>query len=101
MLADLDRVERRYDQAVKRARGADREAKEQIAVMEPVLAALREGRPARTAGIVPQHRPPLNPPPVMTAQQVPDGCNLPAAHAAHGNALSRQVPGTAAARGAP
>ena len=51
MLADLESLERRADAATKKARGGDKEAKAQLAVMEPALAVLREGRPARTAAI--------------------------------------------------
>src|ERR1700674_234293 len=47
MLADLDSLERRAVAAQKRARGGEREAKAMLAVMEPVLAGLREGIAAR------------------------------------------------------
>src|SRR5262249_47246818 len=57
MLADLESLERRVDAAAKKARGADKEAKLQLAVMEPVLAALREGRPARSVAIADGQRP--------------------------------------------
>jgi len=48
MLADLDSLERRLVAAQKKARGGDREARLQLEVIEPVLAALRDGKPART-----------------------------------------------------
>ena len=51
MLADLDSLERRAVAAQKRARGGEREAKVQLELIEPVLAALRDGRPARFAAI--------------------------------------------------
>ncbi|MGH7065186.1 MAG: GTPase, partial [Stellaceae bacterium] len=51
MLADLESLERREVAAQKRARGGDREAKAQIAVIEPVLNALRDGRPARSVDL--------------------------------------------------
>ncbi len=44
MLADLDSLERRAVAAQKRARGGDEEAQAQLAVIEPVLAALQDGR---------------------------------------------------------
>src|SRR5216110_1600922 len=47
MLADLESLERRALHMVKRARGGDKEAKAQLTVTDPLLAALREGRPAR------------------------------------------------------
>src|SRR5215472_10535311 len=48
MLADLESLERRAAAADKRAKGGDREARALCARIEPVLAALREGSPART-----------------------------------------------------
>ena len=49
MLADLDSLEKRLVAAQKRARGGDKESVAQVALMEPIVAALQEGRPARTA----------------------------------------------------
>src|ERR1700686_2238680 len=47
MLADLESLERRVHAAEKKVRGNDKEAKAQLDVMEPALAALRDGKPAR------------------------------------------------------
>src|SRR5271170_3909658 len=44
MLADLDSLERRVVAAQKKARGNDKEARLQLDVMEPVLAALQDGK---------------------------------------------------------
>src|ERR1700759_5277163 len=49
MLADLESLERRVPALTKKARGNDREAQAQLALIEPILAALQAGRPARTA----------------------------------------------------
>src|SRR3546814_7970893 len=68
--------------------------------MEPVLVALREGRPARTAEIDPQLRPRLNQLQLMTAKPVLYVCNVEEASAATGNALSAKVAEKAAAEGA-
>jgi GTP-binding protein YchF len=57
MLADLESLERRVDAATKKARGNDKEAKAQLAVMEPVLAALQAGQPARSVPISDEQRP--------------------------------------------
>ena len=45
MLADLDSLEKRLFAAQKRARGGDKEAIASVALMEPLVVALREGRP--------------------------------------------------------
>src|ERR1700744_4990120 len=49
MLADLDGLERRLDQTAKKAKSGDKESKDLVVVMEPVLTALKAGKPARTA----------------------------------------------------
>src|SRR5437867_1202190 len=51
MLADLDSLERRLTPLQKRAKGGDREAARTIALIEPALAALHEGRPARSVDV--------------------------------------------------
>src|ERR1700681_1396549 len=48
MLADLDSLEKRVVAAQKKAKSGDKESQEQLAVMEPALAALQAGKPART-----------------------------------------------------
>src|SRR3712207_3163330 len=49
MLADLDGLEKRVVGLQKRARGGDKESQAQLALIEPIIAALQAGRPARTA----------------------------------------------------
>ncbi len=50
MIADLESLEKRYEQLAKKAQtGGDKEAKLRVSVMEPIIKALREGKPARTA----------------------------------------------------
>src|SRR6202161_4657560 len=51
MLADLDSLERRAVQFEKRAKGGDKDAKELLDLAQRSLAELREGRPARAAGV--------------------------------------------------
>lgn len=50
MIADLESLEKRYEQLAKKAQtGGDKEAKLRVSVMEPIIKALKEGKPARTA----------------------------------------------------
>lgn len=100
MLADLDSLERRYDTAVKKARTGDREAKEQVAVMEPTLAALRDGRPARSVAIEPQLQPVFRRLQLLTAKPVLYVCNVEEEAATEGNRWSRAVAERAAREGA-
>jgi small GTP-binding protein len=51
MLADLESLERRVVQMEKKAKGGDKETKELLELAERSLAELREGRPARAAGV--------------------------------------------------
>ncbi|MFO1055763.1 MAG: redox-regulated ATPase YchF [Dongiaceae bacterium] len=99
MLSDLDSLERRVDQAAKRAKGGDKEAKAQLEVMEPALAALREGRPARTAEISAERQPLFRQLQLLTAKPVLYACNVEEGAAATGNALSDKVLEKAAAEG--
>ncbi len=49
MIADLESLEKRYVQTAKKAKTGDKESKLRLEVMEPILEALRDGKPARTA----------------------------------------------------
>jgi GTP-binding protein YchF len=100
MLADLDSLERRLVAAQKRARGGDKEARLQLEVIEPALAALREGKPARTAAIPAAHRSELMALNLLTAKPVLYIANVDEASAATGNAESARVADYAARQGA-
>ena len=96
LLADLDSLERRAAATQKKARGADKEAKELLELMERVLPALREGKPARSLGLGAV----LKPLQLITAKPVLYVCNVEEASAARGNAQSARVAEFAAAQGA-
>src|ERR1700710_242856 len=49
MLSDLESLEKRLLTAQKKARGGDKESVAGVELMEPIVAALQAGRPARTA----------------------------------------------------
>ncbi|GGG32369.1 ribosome-binding ATPase YchF [Caldovatus sediminis] len=99
MLADLDSLEKRVVGLAKRARGGDREAAAQLALIEPILSALRAGRPARTA--VPKgEEAAARRLQLLTTKPVLYVCNVEEAAAATGNAHSARVLARAAAEGA-
>jgi len=100
MLADLDSLERRAAAAEKRARGADKEARALLQVIEPVLAGLREGRPARTVDLGPDRARELQALQLLTAKPVLYVANVDEGSAAEGNGESRRVAAYAAERGA-
>jgi ribosome-binding ATPase len=99
MLADLDSVERRLNAAVKKARGGDKESIALVALLEPILAALTAGKPARTA-IPPDQVEAAKRLQLMTSKPVLYVCNVEEAAAATGNAQSARVAERAAAEGA-
>ena len=99
MLADLDSLEKRLLAAQKKARGNDKEAAAQVALMEPLVAALTEGRMARTA-IPKGEEEAVRRLQLLTAKPVLYVCNVAEAEAATGNAHSARVIERARAEGA-
>jgi GTP-binding protein YchF len=99
MLADLESLERRAVHLVKRARGGDKEAKVLLAVVEPVLAALRAGQPAREVALGAGQERVLATLQLLTAKPVLYIANVGEASAASGNAESRRIAEYAVARG--
>ncbi len=99
MLADLDSLEKRAVGLQKRARGGDKESGAQLALMEPMLAALQAGRPARTA-VPAGEAEAAKRLQLMTTKPVLYVCNVEEASAATGNAQSAQVQARAEAEGA-
>ena len=99
MLADLESLEKRLPALVKKARGGDRDSLAAVALIEPIVAALQEGRPARTA-IAPADAEAARRLNLMTSKPVLYVCNVEESAAASGNALSARVAERAAAEGA-
>ena len=101
MLADLDSLERRVPNLVKKAQQGDKEAKIEASVLSQALDLLRQSKPARL--VQPKdaeeakalHRAQL-----LTAKPVLYVCNVDEGDAADGNALSERVFAKAAAEGA-
>ena len=100
MLADLESLERRAALMVKRARGGDRDARKLLEVVDPVLAALREGRPARAVTVAPERQRSLQALQLLSAKPVLYIANVDEASAASGNTQSNRVAEYARARGA-
>ena len=101
MLADLESLERQREGAIKRARGGDKEAKDRLAAIEPALALLEKGHPAREVDLpdenVTREFLALN---LLSAKPVLYVSNVDEASAATGNAMSRAVVAHANAAGA-
>ncbi|MBS1103714.1 redox-regulated ATPase YchF [Gluconobacter sp. Dm-62] len=99
MLADLESLEKRQIGLQKRARGNDREAQAQLELLEPLLVALREGKPARTA-VAKGQEVEASRLQLLTTKPVLYVCNVEEASAATGNAFSEAVRKRAEAEGA-
>jgi ribosome-binding ATPase len=99
MLADLESLEKRLPALQKKARGGDKESAAQLRVIEPVMAALQDGRPAR-AGIANGQAEPAKRLQLQTSKPVLYVCNVEEASAATGNAHSARVAERALAEGA-
>ena len=101
MLSDLDSLEKRMANLVKKARGQDKDAKSMLALMEKLYQGLSDGKPARAIeglteteqAIVPSMQ-------LITAKPVLYVCNVEEGDAATGNALTERVAERAASEGA-
>jgi GTP-binding protein YchF len=97
MLADLESLQKRLPALQKKAKGNDRNAAADVALMEPILAALEAGKPARSAITDAEEAKRLN---LLTAKPVLYVCNVAEADAPTGNAQSARVAEMAAREGA-
>jgi GTP-binding protein YchF len=100
MLADLDSLERRITATEKKAKGGDKESKEQLALMTKAVVLLREGKPAREADLAPEEREPYRQLGLMTEKPVLYVANVEEGAAATGNKYSKQVEEKAKREGA-
>ena len=100
MLADLESLERRLPAMEKKAKGGDKEAKEAFALAERSLAELREGRPARAAGVGRDERRLFQSLGLLSSKPVLYVCNVDEDLADRGNAYSDRVREQAAKEGA-
>ena len=99
MLADLESLEKRLNAAQKKARGGDKESVALVALMEPLIAALQDGKAARTA-IPPGQEEAVRRLQLLTSKPVLYVCNVEEPSAAAGNAFSARVGEMAKTQGA-
>ena len=101
MLSDLESLEKRVDNAARRATSGDKEAKATASVLGQALALLREGKPARLVVPADDEEARLFAlAQLLTAKPVLYVCNVAEEDAATGNALSEAVFAKAASEGA-
>lgn len=104
MIADLESIEKRYEQAQKKATAAsDKESQLKAMVMKPIVEALRAGNPARVAAPDKSNKDAYRQYQMLqllTAKPVLYVCNVDEDSAATGNTFSEQVFAKAKAEGA-
>ena len=99
MLADLESIERRLANLTRKVRGGDKEAVDQVRLLEAAQVALNAGRPARTVAVDADDRKAWRMLQLLTAKPVLYVCNVEESAAATGNALSARVAAMAAEQG--
>ena len=100
MLADLESLEKRAENLVKKVRGGDKEAVQQSELIDRALAVLKDGKPARMVELTDEEVKPFKMLQLLTAKPVLYVCNVDEDSAAEGNELSNRVAEKASAEGA-
>ena len=100
MLADLESVERRLANLVRKIKGGDKEALAQERLLNDAAAALEAGRPARAVPVAEEDAKAWRGLGLLTSKPVLYVCNVAEAEAAAGNAHSERVAEMARAEGA-
>ncbi len=91
MLADLESLEKRKQNVIKKANSGDKEAKAQVALIDLALAELKEGRPARRADVPKDDIKAWNMLQLLTSKPILFVANVDEASAATGHAYSKRV----------
>ncbi len=99
MLADLESIEKRLQNIVRKVRGGDKDAVQQQRLMEMAKDALESGKPARVVEVDADDRKAWKMLQLLTTKPVLYVCNVGEAEAADGNAHSAAVADMAAAQG--
>jgi GTP-binding protein YchF len=99
MLADLESIEKRLQNIVRKVRGGDKEAVQQQRLMEMAKEALEGGKPARTVEVDEEDAKAWKMLQLLTTKPVLYVCNVAEDEAAEGNAHSAAVAKMAAEQG--
>ncbi len=99
MLADIDSIEKRRTNLLRKLKGGDKEAVQQERLLKQALAVLEEGKPARMVAVDPEDAKAWKMLQLLTTKPVLYVCNVSEDEAATGNAHSRAVADMAAEQG--
>ncbi|MFT4783186.1 MAG: GTP-binding protein YchF [Paracoccaceae bacterium] len=100
MLADMESVEKRLQNIVRKVRGGDKEAVQQERLLRAALEVLNEGKPARVVDVAEDDLKAWNMLQLLTTKPILYVCNVGEDEAGAGNAHSAAVAEMAAAQGA-
>ncbi len=100
MIADMESIEKRLAGIARKIKGGDKDAVDQERLLRAALAALEQGKPARTLTISDDDRKQWQMLQLLTAKAVLYVCNVEEASAASGNSQTARVAEMAAAQGA-
>ena len=100
MLADLESIEKRLVNLVRKTRGGDKDAIQQVDLLNRAKAVLEDGKPARTVEIAEDEVKAWEMLQLLTTKPILYVCNVEEANAANGNAHSDRVAEMAAREGA-
>ncbi|WP_439156524.1 redox-regulated ATPase YchF [Yoonia sp.] len=99
MLADLESIEKRLQNLTRKVRGGDKDAAQQVRLLEMAQAALENGQPARTVDVDPDDAKQWRMLQLLTTKPVLYVCNVEEDSAGTGNSQSARVAEMAAAQG--
>ncbi len=99
MLADLESIEKRLQNIVRKVRGGDKEAVVQERLLNAARAALEEGKPARTVDVDDDDAKAWKMLQLLTTKPILYVCNVEEDSAGSGNSQSARVAEMAAAQG--
>lgn len=91
ILADMESVESQYEKNVKKARGADKEAQANVAILEPLKKHLEAGHPALTLPMSDDDRLRMKSFGLMSSKPVLFACNVTEEDLAKGNVYTEKV----------
>ncbi|MBY6005588.1 redox-regulated ATPase YchF [Salipiger bermudensis] len=99
IIADMESLEKRLQNIVRKVRGGDKEAVQQERLMKAALELLEQGKPARLLEVDAEDLKQWKMLQLLTSKPVLYVCNVDEDEAATGNALSEKVAAMAAAQG--
>jgi len=100
MISDMESIEKRLQNLSRKVRGGDKDAMQQERLLKDALAALENGKPARTVNVDAEDQRAWKNLQLITTKPILYVCNVGEADAAAGNEYSNKVAEMAASQGA-